>query len=194
MTLPSRHPLTRLLILDAHEKYAQFAHSGILYTLMLTRRRFWVIKELSRVRYYIKKCNSCVPTKAHSIRQLMTDLLTSRMTIHKKLFANTDCDYMGPFTFKRCKSERKAWGLLFTCIATRAIHVELVISLNLSVFIMAFSRFIDLKGPVSSFSDNGTIFKAIIQVFRQLLQFDELRAFFRKKKLTWEFISSYSPS
>ena len=134
--LPSRHLLTRLLIMDAH---VECAHGGIQYTLMLTRRRFWVIKGLSSVRHYIKKCNLCVITKAHPIRQLMTDLPTSRMAIHKKPFPNTGCDYMGPFIFKESRSEGKAWGLLFTCMTTRAIHVELVTSLDLSSFIMAFS-------------------------------------------------------
>ena len=112
----------------------------------------------------------------------MADLPTSKMAIHTKPFANTGCYYMGPFIFKESRSERKAWGLVFTCMTTRAIHVELVTSLDLSSFIMAFSRFVNLRNPVSRlYSDNGTTFKAAAQVLPQLLQSDKLQAFLEKK-------------
>ena len=60
---------------------------------------------------------------------------------------------------------------------------------------MAFSRFVDLRGSVSSmYSDNGTTFKAAAHVLPELLEADKLQSFFRKKKISWEFIPPYSPS
>ena len=151
--LPSKHPLTRFLILDCHQ---ECAHGGIQYTLMLTRRHYWIIKGFSSVRYYIERCNACIIKKAKLVRQLMADLPSSRMAAYNKPFFHTGCDYFGPFTYKEGRSKKKAWGLLFTCMSSRAVHVELVTSLDLNSFVLAFSRFVDLRGPVSSFySDNG---------------------------------------
>ena len=53
-------------------------------------------------------------------------------------------------TFVEGRSHRKAWDLLFTCMSSRAVHVELVTSLTLSEFILAFTQFTDLQGPVNS--------------------------------------------
>ena len=162
---------------------------------MLTRQKYWIIKGLSSVRHYLNQCNACNLQKARPVRQLMADLPASRLAAHNKPFFNTGCDYFGPLPYKEGRSERKAWGLLFTCLSTRAIHVELVTSLDLSNFIMAFSRFVDLRGSVSSmYSDNGTTFKAAAHVLPELLEADKLQSFFRKKKISWEFIPPYSPS
>ena len=190
--LPSRHPLTRLLVLHCH---LASAHSGVQYTLMLTRKKYWIIKGLSSVRHYLARCNACIIQKARPIRQLMADLPTARLAGHTKAFYNTGCDYFGYMLFREGRSERKAWGLLFTCMTTRAIHVELVTSLEVSSFIMAFTRFIDIRGPVSClYSDNGSTFKAAASILPGLLESEGLQSFFRKKGLSWEFIPPYSPS
>ena len=39
-----------------------------------------------------------------------------------------------------------ALGLLFTYMASRGIHVKLVTSLSLGDFLLAFTRFTDLRG------------------------------------------------
>ena len=190
--LPSRHPLTRLLILNCHQ---ECAHGGTQYTLMLTRRQYWIIKGLSSVRHYLGRCNACIIKKAKPVRQLMGDLPNSRIAAHNKPFFHTGCDYFGPITYREGRSDKKAWGLLFSCMASRAVHVELVTSLDLSSFILAFSRFVDVRGPVSGFhSDNGSTFKAAAHILPDLLSSDDLQSFFRQKGISWEFIPPYSPA
>ena len=61
----------------------------------------------------------------------MSDLPLSRTRAHKKPFANSGIDYFGPLMFKEWRSLKKVWDLLFTCMASRAIHVEMVVSLSL---------------------------------------------------------------
>ena len=190
MVSPSCHSFTCLLVLNCYE---ECAHGGIQYTLMLTRRQFWIIKVLSSIRYYTGRCNACIIRRGHPLRRLLADLLAFRMAINKKPFAKTGCDYFGPILYKEGRIEKKAWGLLFSCLTIRAVHVEIVTSLDLNTFILAFSRFINLRGPVRSlYSDNGSTFKAAASVLLGLLQSQALQSFFRQKELTWEFIPSYS--
>ena len=146
LILPSRHFLTRLVILYYHNRNW---HSGIQHTLLSSRQKFWIINGRASVRRYLRECSVCAINKARPIRQLMSDLPPSRTSAYKKIFFHCGLDYFEPFIFIEGRSQRKAWGLLFTCMSSRAVHVELVTSLSLSEFVLAFNRFSDLRGPVS---------------------------------------------
>jgi len=55
------------------------------------------------------------------------------------------------------RSHLKRYGCLFTCLTTRAIHIEVAHSLTTNSFIAAFQRFTSMRGmPKNVFSDNGT--------------------------------------
>ena len=75
------------------------------------------------------------------------------------VFRNTGVDFLGPMSVKEKRSEVKVYGCLFTCMSTRARHLELVDDLSTDHFIMALKRFIARRGrPQSIHSDNGTNF------------------------------------
>ena len=55
--------------------------------------------------------------------------------------------------------QEKRWGCLFTCMTTRAVHLELAGDLSTDAFIMAFRRFRARRGnPKTMTSDNRTNF------------------------------------
>ena len=190
--LPSRHFLTRLVILYYHNRNW---HSGIQHTLLSSRQKFWITNGRASVRRYLRECSVCVINKARPIRQLMSACHLHVLQLIKKLFFHCGSDYFGPFIFIEGKSQRKAWGLLFTCMSSRAVHVKLVTSLSLSEFVLAFNRFIDLRGPVSKmYLDNGTTFQAASKSFPSLLKSTGLKTFLRKQGITWEFIPPYAPA
>ena len=45
-------------------------------------------------------------------------------------FTFSAVDYFGPFYIKEGRKEMKRYGVLFTCIASRAIHLEIATSLT----------------------------------------------------------------
>ena len=53
----------------------------------------------------------------------------------------------------------KRWAVIFTCLIIRAIHIELIESMDTSSFINALRRFFAIRGPAIQLnSDNGTHF------------------------------------
>ena len=192
LILPSKHPLTRLIVLHEHEKAK---HAGPSYTLMKTRQRYWIIHGISSVKGILSECSKCLRRKATPIRQLMADLPACRVTATNKPFKICGVDYCGPFTFRQNRSVCKAWGLLFTCLCTRCIHVELVTGLDLDNFLLAFSRFTNLRGAVDTFmSDNGSTFSAAADRLPSLLDSTGFKNSLRKRGINWVKIPPYAPS
>ena len=73
--------------------------------------------------------------------------------------------------------------------------MEIVTSLDLHSFLLAFSRFTNLRGAVDSvYSDNGSTFKAAPDKLLALLGSAELRNSLRKKCINWVFIPPYVSS
>ena len=79
----------------------------------------------------------------------------------------------------------KRYGVIFTCLVTRAVFLELAQSLSTPDFLMVMRRFMGLYGkPRSINSDNGTNF---VGTERELLQsLDELANSEALKKMTQE--------
>ena len=77
----------------------------------------------------------------------MADLPSERVTPSPP-FTYSGMDVFGHFIIKDGRKELKRWGLIFTCLASRAIHLETVNALTTDSFINALRRFISRKGKV----------------------------------------------
>ena len=64
----------------------------------------------------------------------MADLPVCCLTACNKPYKFSGLDYLGPLRHRQGRSECEAWGLLFSCLCTRCIHVKLVTSLDLNSF------------------------------------------------------------
>ena len=59
---------------------------------------------------------------------------------------------------------------LFTCLASRAVHLEMAYDLDVNCFLNALNRMINRRGvPKEMLSDNGTIFVAANKELRELI-------------------------
>lgn len=87
----------------------------------------------------------------------MGPLPASRIKTHLPPFTNVRIDFFGPLYVVLLRRSFKRYGVMFTCLDCRAVHLELADSLDMDSFINAFSRFVDRRGlPQLCYSDNGT--------------------------------------
>ena len=97
------------------------------------------------------------------IQQRMADL-PADITEVAPPFTNVGFDVLGPWMIRSRKirggaANSKRWGLVFTCLSSRAIHIELLESMDASSFICTLRRFFALRSPVSIlWCDRGTNF------------------------------------
>ncbi|KAI3364948.1 hypothetical protein L3Q82_000934 [Scortum barcoo] len=90
----------------------------------------------------------------------MADLPAARLRLFKPAFYSTGMDCFGPFEVKVGRRREKRWGIIFKCLTTRAVHLDLLTAIDMDAFLMALRRFIARRGtPAELFSDQGTNFK-----------------------------------
>ena len=87
----------------------------------------------------------------------MADLPSERLDDQSSLFTHVGMDYFSPFEVKILRRSMKRWCCLFTCLTTRAVHIEVVRSLDTDSCLVTLNRFIVRRGkPTTIISDNGT--------------------------------------
>ena len=151
--LPKSHHVVTLIVNYYHHVSG---HSGVERTLSLIRERYWIVNGRATVKNIIGKCYSCRKRQSPVSQQKMADLPRDRVTPSKPPFTYTGVDCLGPFEVKRGRSTVKRYGVLFTCLTVRAIHIEVASSLDTESFINAFRRFVSRRGqPEEIRSDNG---------------------------------------
>jgi hypothetical protein len=101
----------------------------------------------------------CRRLKAPLLSQKMGGLVEGQVTPGLPPFSHVGIDVFGHMFVKVRRSREKRWGVIFTCLASRAVHIEIVHSLDTDSFLGAFSRFVARRGtPVKVHSDRGTNF------------------------------------
>ena len=74
-------------------------------------------------------------------------------------FTNSDVDYFGMFCVAIRRATEKRSGFLFTCLTSRAVHVEIFTSIDISFCVMGVEQCASRRStPTMIWSDNGTNF------------------------------------
>ena len=154
--LPRKCHVTMLLIQHYHVKVN---HMGRTTTHNELRQRgYWIVSGSSAVSQVITRCVTCRRQRGVVEQQQISCLSKDRME-QAQPFSYCAVDYVGPYIIKEKRSEVKRYGVLFTCLASRGVHLETAISLDTSSFINALRRFLARHGPVRQIRCNqGTNF------------------------------------
>lgn len=88
----------------------------------------------------------------------MADLPLLRLAPQTPPFFYTACDYFGPYNVKIGRNKTtKHYGVIFTCLNTIAVHLELAVDCSTMEFMQVLRRFFSIRGyPAVMLSDNGS--------------------------------------
>ena len=155
------------LIEDAHR--ANF-HEGTEDVRSVLRQEYWVIGLRNALRSVKAKCVKSRKQRAGVSQLLMADLPRERLQERVSPFSNTGIEYFGPFEVKFMRKTMRRCCCLFTCLTTRAVHIEVVPSLEAETCLTAITRFIAQRGkPATILSDNGMNFVGAAKEMRDCL-------------------------
>lgn len=173
--LPGRDYVVEMLIRHYH---CRNLHTGPGLLMSVLRTKYWLLAARRAIRSVITKCNICFRFKPQPGLPMMADLPEPRVKEVSKAFIHTGCDFAGPFFVTpyrgRGIKSRKAYICLFTCLTTRAVHIELASELSTACFLAALKRFLARRGPVQCFyTDHGTNFIGTRSYLRDLYKFLE---------------------
>ena len=186
--LPKKHHVVKIIINFYHEISG---HSGAEYTLSLIRQRFWIIGARQSVRNTVNKCFDCRRRQAPVMQQKMACLPENRITPSKPPFTYVGVDCFGPFSVRRGRTTAKRYGVLFTCLTIRAVHIEVAASMDTESFINALRRFVARRGePEEMRSDNGGNFVKGERELREAVQawnLAQIHEFLLQRNIKWTF-------
>ena len=196
------------LALEVHHRRYHCSQKATFNTL---RQKYWYcggfryVKDIVRTQCKTPRCRYikyCSP-KMSPLPDIRID--------NPEPWRNVGVDYLGPVTCKHeCVQEGpsqekclhpkkfKVWLAVFTCLHTRAVHVEVVTSCSTADFLIAFRRFVGKNGrPLVFYSDQARNFKAADKQLRQLLStgmtpvYDE--HFGNSCPIEWKFSTETAP-
>ncbi|KAL3046456.1 hypothetical protein OYC64_004454 [Pagothenia borchgrevinki] len=166
--LPKDSTISKLILGHIHQ---QIGHSGRSHMLSRLNQRFWLPRANSAARKIIKACVFSRRMLATVGEQKMADLPEDRVSPDLPPFTHVGIDFFGPLEVKRGRANVKRWGVIFTCLVSRAIHLEVSSSLDTDSCINALRRFICRRGQVTSIrTDNGTNFVGAQKELRAALK------------------------
>ena len=160
--IPGKHHIAVLLVRKCH---LDVRHQGRHFTEGRVRSSgFWITGCKRLVSSLIHRCVMCRKLRGKLEVQKMSDLPSDRITPGQLPFTSVGIDISGPWedVTQRTRggaANSKRWAALFTCLVTRAVHIEVIEKKSASSFINALRRFIALRGKVDIIrSDRGTNF------------------------------------
>ena len=181
---------SHLSLLIARHYHERNHHQGRSYTLAAIRQAgYWLAGASSIVKSLLHKCVRCKYLRGKAAEQQM-GLLPQERTEPSPPFTHVGIDTFGHFVVRERRTDIKRWGIVFTCMYSRAVHIELLDDLTTDSFLQALRCFQAVRGPVRTlFSDAGTNFMGARNVLEQELlnmQNSELKEFLAANKVEFK--------
>ena len=153
--LPYDHPLSCLYVGQTHAR----GHHGILTTASKVCTKYWIPKLLKLVKSIKFRCIIYKKLDKKTSQQVMGQLPEDRLKAAPPWYS-TGIDLFGPFKIRdeiKKRTFSKAYGVIFNCLGTRAVYLDLAADYSADKFLMVVRRFVSLNGyPSKLLSDNGT--------------------------------------
>ena len=185
--------VTKLLVEHHH---ILVKHQGRQFTEGAIRAAgLWIVAGKRLVSSILHHCVTCRKLRGKLGVQKMADLPPERLDTSPP-FSYVGLDVFGPWTVvtRRTRggaSQNKRWAILFTCMCTRGVHIEVIESMDTASCINALCRFFAVRGPAKQLrSDRGTNFIAASAEYGMRPPDEKQNSilkYLHSKDCTWEF-------
>ena len=128
--LPRYSHITKLIVKDCHKAGQHIC--GVNHILAELSTKYWVVSGREEIKQWEAECSECKRRKANSATQIMAPLPTKRLQFSMKAFERCAVDYGGPFITIQGRGQKRAkrYLALFTCLSSRAVHLEVAFALD----------------------------------------------------------------
>ncbi|KAH7668219.1 integrase core domain protein, partial [Aphelenchoides avenae] len=222
--LPEKTRVAKHVVLATH---IVNAHAPVETTLALIRIRFWLIKGRRNIRQIIaRSCKGAASSFvgqpfASGLRAAPSGASLTKSTLcsywsrpfgHFQVRMGTakQADISQPATKRRGRQATtrtsdnqpfdlvKVWGVIFTCMATRAVHLEVTHSQSAEHLMRAMHRFMCCRGHPSSVTwDNAPsiilVNRALAEMWKSTMADPVMQVYARSHGIEWHFITPESP-
>jgi hypothetical protein len=200
IVLSHKSHFSKILLQYLHVKNK---HCGPQALLAASRQNWWIINGKNAAKYIVHRCHTCIKMKPKSCQQIMAELPAFRVQ-QIRPFVHSGVEYAGPFITKNQHQRKgqliKSWIAVFVCLATKAVHLEVVEDLTSESFIATLKRFFATRGRCGMlWSDNGTNFVGAKNSLNELYSFlsqnqSEITNFCADERMDWKFIPPRAPN
>ena len=198
----ARDPLMVKYFVHLH---ASLCHCGPSLLLAYSGTKLHILGARRLSRKICSSCVTCRKCRPKTKTQFMADLPSQRVNASPP-FTHCRMDFAGPFTIKMGYIRKpvllEAHVCVFVCLATKAIHLEVVSDASTPAFEAALQRFISRRGcPQHLYTDNGGNFVGARNKYNRLYSFlqdqktdDDIKHFLATHhQISWHNIPAFSP-
>ena len=154
--LPPTCELAKHLMTQAHN----VAHMGGSDTCARSRQEAWIVRARPLANKIASECLQCRVRLKTPLSQREGFLPEERLMTLTPPFTATAMDFLGPFKIKamvRSKTSLKVWPVVFACLNTGAVHVELNKTYGTDALLLSITAFTSLRGyPRVFYTDRGS--------------------------------------
>ncbi|XP_063363566.1 uncharacterized protein LOC134652324 [Cydia amplana] len=195
--LDAKHHFTKLIMRYEH---LRLYHAGAQLILSSLREEFWPVGGRNLARSISQRCVDCVRQRGKTVQPIMGDLPSVRVET-SSAFQSTGIDFAGPFMIanKKGRGSRntKAYLCVFVCLASKAIHLEVVSDLSTEAFILCLRRFVSRRGrPEVIYCDNGKNFVGAHNELGRVLRSSRhpVSDYAANESINFKFMPAYAPN
>ncbi|XP_063362896.1 uncharacterized protein LOC134651724 [Cydia amplana] len=181
--IPKGSPFAARIVLGTHR---DGCHVGVPHTLGVLRERCWIPHGRAQVRRALKRCSRCERCSGGPYRLPPPPALPSEGVDCGSPFTFAGLDCLGPVLVETGTGREKRWICLMTCLAVRAVHLELVGALTAEECLLAMRRFVAAGGPPRILISDGALrFGLTGEVL--------VHSCCRERHIGWRFIAQLAP-
>ena len=195
VVLDGRSRLAELIMMESHGGEGGMEHRGVAASVAVSRAKAWILGARYLAKKVVSRCPKCRLSRRKLQQQQMGDLPEKTLGPGPP-FSHVALDFAGPFSVKgevQARVTRKAWVVLYGCLATRAIVLLLTNGYSTDSFLMRHEEFVARYGqPQVVRSDRGTQLVRAGQVEAEMVDgpgsWNWARITAQNQASKWEFV------